>query len=142
VKGMENVNFTIFGLWFPCWFQSASSRRPWPDGLAFRRHLRCPRLLGIGILQTPMTDTMVYGKNMAMSSDNMKRLGCDGRLYGALGGLFVWFNRWLSDASLLDINPSCLWDSSGFLGDWIQKKLRKCVAFYFVFWMVRCRGLF
>ena len=30
VSGMENVNFTIFwrGLWFPCWFQSASSRRP------------------------------------------------------------------------------------------------------------------
>ena len=26
---MENVNFTIFleGLWFPCWLQSASSRR-------------------------------------------------------------------------------------------------------------------
>ena len=32
---------------------SASSRRPWPNGLAFRRHLRCPRLLGIGVLQTP-----------------------------------------------------------------------------------------
>ena len=28
MRGMENVNFTIFGLWFPCWFQSASYRRP------------------------------------------------------------------------------------------------------------------
>jgi len=39
VRGMENVNFTIFwrGLWFPCWLQSASSRR---QGLRvwFSRH--------------------------------------------------------------------------------------------------------
>ena len=31
-----------------------------------------------------MTHTMVLQKNMAMSSDNMKRLGCDGHLYGRL----------------------------------------------------------
>jgi len=37
VRGMENVNFTFFGLWFPCWFQSASFRR---QGLRvwFSRH--------------------------------------------------------------------------------------------------------
>ncbi len=80
-----------------------------------------------------MTDTMVYGKNMAMSSDNMKRLGCDGRLYGALGGLFVWFNRWLSDASLLDINPSCLWDSSGGLVGMDTKKATQMRSLLFCF---------
>ena len=33
-KGIENVNFTIFGgLWFPCWLKSASSRRPTLEGI-------------------------------------------------------------------------------------------------------------
>jgi len=36
-----------------------------------------------------MTHTMVLQKNMVMSSDNMKRLGCDGRLYGTISGVFV-----------------------------------------------------
>ncbi len=54
VKGMKDVNFTIFleGLWFPCWLQSASFRRQSLWVWLFRRHLRCTGLLEIGFFQT------------------------------------------------------------------------------------------
>jgi len=60
---MENVNFTIFleGLWFPCWLQSASSRRQGLWIWLFRGHLAVSRVTRNRHLSDALTLGGPYG---------------------------------------------------------------------------------
>ena len=60
VKGMENVNFTIFGGFVVSLLASIGVLQTPNVRGGFPAHLRCPRLLGIGVLQTPLAGMRSY----------------------------------------------------------------------------------